>query len=95
MRTPNPLPCGCGAKGTRVIDVLGEQDSWVDVHVHHCPLHAAAADLLAALKDCADSEPCRYDHNDLCQEHYSRRPCRNEVARAAIAKAEPPTEKGE
>lgn len=50
-------------------------------------LIAAAPDLLAVCIDLGDGEPCRYDHNEFCEEHYCSRPCKHETARAAIAKA--------
>ncbi len=55
-KTPlNPLPCGCGAKGTQDLENAHETGyalivGWKDVHVVHCPLHKAAPDLLAACK---------------------------------------------
>jgi hypothetical protein len=56
---------------------------WVNVHIHYCPLHAAAADLLAALKDCLP-------HIEAL-EGESMKSAIGDAARAAIAKAEPPT----
>ena len=37
------------------------------------------------IEELTDSEPCRYDHNDFCQEHYCSKPCKHETARNAIA----------
>ncbi len=42
-----------------------------------------AAVLAEALEGLLD-EPCRYDHNEFCQEHYCSKPCKHEVARAAL-----------
>lgn len=38
------------------------------------------------IRDLADDEPCRYDHDDFCQEHYCGKPCKNEVALAFLAR---------
>lgn len=54
---------------------------------HDARLIAAAPDLLEACVDLVGKEPCRYDHNEFCQEHYCSKPCKHETARAAIAKA--------
>lgn len=43
--TPNPLPCGCAAALRR--ETLTVPAHW---HVRQCPLHAAAGEMLAALK---------------------------------------------
>ena len=48
---PNPLPCGCGAKGIPDLDCMGTRIEYRDVHVVHCPLHAAAPDMLKALQE--------------------------------------------
>lgn len=50
-------------------------------------LEAALADMLAPFR-----EPCRYDHNDFCQAHYSGRPCHVERGRAALAGKEDATD---
>lgn len=52
-------------------------------------LIAAAPDLLALVQDQIEvnGEPCNYDHNGFCQEHYWDRPCWMERARAAVDKA--------
>ena len=79
MTTPNPLLCGC-----RVVEVTDETtDHFRMFHfaVKQCPLHAAAPDLLAALKGMLDKT---IDHRAAFA-----------MARAAIAKAEQPTAKGE
>jgi hypothetical protein len=75
MHTPNPLPCGCQTKWTSPFEG--------SLYVVHCPLHAAAADLLAALKDCLP-------HIEAL-EGESMKSAIGDAARAAIAKAEPPT----
>jgi hypothetical protein len=88
MHTTNPLPCGCRASLSR--DTLTAHGNW---HVKHCPLHAAAADLLTALKEIRshgdDDNLCDHEHLWGCCVHIHK------VAHAAIAKAEPPTVKGE
>lgn len=40
-------------------------------------LRAENAELRDLLTEVADwlSDPCRYDHDDYCQTHYSNRPC--------------------
>lgn len=43
-----------------------------------------AEGLAEALEGLLD-EPCRYDHNGFCQEHYCSKPCKHEQARAALA----------
>lgn len=45
---------------------------------------AKVAKLREALLYNIDYEQCQYDHNDFCQEHYSERPCRNQVAREVL-----------
>jgi hypothetical protein len=45
---PNPLPCGCGVKGTPLIDPTGHRMEYKDLFVDFCPIHAAASDLLEA-----------------------------------------------
>ena len=50
-------------------------------------LIAAAPNLIRALAELVDSEPCRYDHNEFCQEHYCSKPCKHETAKQVIAKA--------
>jgi hypothetical protein len=52
---PNPLPCGCGAKGTQDWDNAVDTGyslrvGYKNIHVVHCPVHAAAPDLLAACR---------------------------------------------
>lgn len=48
--------------------------------------------LMEAARDVLElKSKCRYDHNDLCQEHYSSRPCNIERLRTALAACEPPT----
>lgn len=58
-----------------------------DIERANAHLIAAAPELLAVCIDLVDGEPCRYDHNEFCQEHYCSKPCKHEQARAAIAKA--------
>ena len=76
MTTTNPLPCGCRASLSR--ESLMFPGVW---HVKQCPLHAAAADLLAACKA-------------MRATMYSPKSEESIMADAAIAKAEPPTTKG-
>lgn len=79
MGTPNPLPCGCRAFSGFIRGADGDMHN--AFHVIHCPLHDAAADLLAALKEIRDNCGCCEDVE----------PCANcNRAAAAIAKAEPP-----
>lgn len=52
---PNPLPCGCAAKGRQDLENAYDDGhclrvGYKDIHVAHCPLHAAASELLAAAK---------------------------------------------
>jgi hypothetical protein len=47
---PNPLPCGCGAKGVPGINFEGTMTTHTHIHVVHCPLHGAAPELLAVAK---------------------------------------------
>ena len=49
---PNPLPCGCRVAGTLLL--LSQEN---DLHVKLCPLHQAAAELLAALEAYDPSTP--------------------------------------
>ncbi|HUX11855.1 MAG TPA: hypothetical protein VMW87_02435 [Spirochaetia bacterium] len=49
-QTPNPLPCGCGAVGIRELDHGEAREQFSGIHIKHCPLHAAAPKLYAALK---------------------------------------------
>lgn len=49
VRMPNPLPCGCGAMGTQDLENAVDDGhclhvGYKNVHVVHCPLHAAAPD---------------------------------------------------
>jgi hypothetical protein len=44
--------------------------------------------LREAGRDNLDIDPCRYDHNDFCQAHYSDKPCRNVTLAEAIAAAD-------
>ena len=46
----NPLPCGCGAKGIPDLACDVTFLRYKDIHVVHCPMHAAASDLYAALE---------------------------------------------
>lgn len=48
---PNPLPCGCGAKGIVNDDCVSETIGYTHIHVVHCPMHSAAPGMLAALCD--------------------------------------------
>jgi hypothetical protein len=47
----NPLPCGCGIKGTPYLDPVGDRGyEYKDLFIDFCPLHAAAGELLEALR---------------------------------------------
>lgn len=46
------------------------------------------AELLAALKDVIDDDPCHLDHTGFCQSHCCGAPCATAHAHAVIAKAE-------
>lgn len=79
---PNPLPCGCAVYGRQ--DLRNARDDgtclivpWTEHHVRHCPLHAAASDLLAALKVYLNAG------------HKDARHAASIQAKAAIAKAQP------
>jgi hypothetical protein len=53
---PNPLPCGCSAVGIQDLEDAVDDGSalvvgYKNVHVVHCQLHAAAPELLEALRD--------------------------------------------
>ena len=44
--------------------------------------------LAGLLDELTDTDPCRYDHNDLCQEHnLHARPCPHESAKHALTTA--------
>ena len=73
--TPNPLPCGCGAKGTSRINVEGTRIEYDNIHVSLCPLHEAAGTLLESLEVAVKA------HSDFALEPWV------DDARAAIAKA--------
>lgn len=47
---PNPLPCGCGAKGWPELDHGEVRERYTGIHVAFCPLHAAAPQLVEALE---------------------------------------------
>lgn len=56
----NPLPCGCCAMGVQDLENAVDDGHvlhvwYKGVHVVHCQMHAAAPDLLAALKACLPS----------------------------------------
>lgn len=93
----NPLPCGCGVKGTPGINLAGTRTEHTNLHVWFCPLHRAAPEMLAALKAatpklCAPCDMEWPDSTDHVGWHkspagdYQR--CKAHLARAAIAKAE-------
>lgn len=44
---------------------------------------------LARFVDHHGDDPCRFDHNDFCQEHYSGKPCFVAEARALLEAATP------
>ncbi len=46
---------------------------------------ASRKELLEALENYIDDETCSFDHHGCCQTHYGD-PCRNQQAKAAIAK---------
>lgn len=81
MTTPNPLLCGCwvGWRGE-----FHDANNLPHQAIIHCPLHAAAADLLAACKAALE----------VFEEHDLDLPKTMPQVRAAIAAAEPPTVKG-
>lgn len=45
-------------------------------------------ELLEALRNFVDDEPCCFDHHGYCQTHGVSQPCINEIAKKAIAKVE-------
>lgn len=48
---PNPLPCGCGIKGTPYLDPIGSKGyEYKDLFIDFCPTHDAAPRLYAAAK---------------------------------------------
>ncbi len=52
---PNPLPCGCAAMSIRDFENAFETGDyllvpWTGHHVVHCPLHASAERMRAALE---------------------------------------------
>ncbi len=55
-KPPNPLKCGCAAMGTPDLNWEARVE-YKDIHVVHCPLHAAAADLLFACKAASEADP--------------------------------------
>ena len=54
VKEPNPLPCGCGIKGTSSINPTGDRIEYEDMFIDFCPLHGAAAGLLSALRVSAE-----------------------------------------
>ena len=82
---PNPLPCGCGIKGTRVIDPTLDFDYFKDHHIVFCPMHAAVADLREFARDIRDN----YDHEECYHRNgMAGMCCRVCKAEAVLAKAE-------
>lgn len=49
-KPPNPLPCGCGIKGTRGINFEGTRVEFTDAFIVFCPLHSVAPEMYAELK---------------------------------------------
>lgn len=86
-KIPNPLSCGCGAKGTPFLDPIGTGGyEYKDIHVVLCPLHAAAPDLLEALKLFMDMWNSG-DSGSSSKRAQQRRADMWDKANAAIAKA--------
>lgn len=84
----NPLPCGCGAVGTPEINWDGTRVEHRNIHVRHCPLHAAAEDMLKALQKVQEwllegGEPIEGISNPLFCEAYA-------IVRKAIQSATKP-----
>lgn len=51
-RHENPLPCGCGIKGTPYLDPLGTRGyEYKNLFIDFCPVHAAAPALYEALRN--------------------------------------------
>lgn len=50
FRDPIAQPCGCALRGREGINMRGTHTEWRDIHNVLCPLHAAAPDLLEALR---------------------------------------------
>ena len=46
----NPMPCGCGIKGTPTLDDFGNSMHYANLFIDFCPMHKAAPDLLEACK---------------------------------------------
>lgn len=102
--TPNPLPCGCRAEDET--DESSPKGQLFRFVVKHCPLHAAAPDLLAALKGVVALADRAHTHWDNDQDskvgkilaamagHLKKYAPESTAIHAAIAAAEPPTAKG-
>lgn len=52
---PNPLPCGCRADRIEVIDCESGSVTYQQHVVVHCPLHAAAGQLLDVCNELVES----------------------------------------
>jgi hypothetical protein len=86
---PNPLPCGCAVYGRQDLESARDDGSclivpWTDHHVRHCPLHAAANDLLAACKAALEHLPAAGSEPNSIKPQACKAA---DKVRAAIAKA--------
>lgn len=70
----NEARCACPECGLKQVP-----QSWAVV-----TYETAVPALLALINELTDKDPCRYDHDGLCQEHYYERPCANERALALL-----------
>lgn len=82
---PNPLHCGCGAKGFRRLDHGEAREQFTGIHVALCRLHESALDLLIVVK-MAEAAAAMEVGEALAPEFGPRELL--EAARSAIAKAE-------
>lgn len=62
IKHKNPLPCGCGIKGTPTLDDFGNSMHYANLFIDFCPMHKAAPDLLETLS--AVKFSIKLDHLD-------------------------------
>ena len=85
----NPLPCGCGIKGTPTMDAFGNSMHYANLFIDFCPMHKATGDLLEAskaweiyLKECDNKIAPDYGYQRVLRDKAA------ELTRKAITEAE-------